>query len=208
MIKTLHSTLRAFFSMLLLGVLIGLLHDRDTMVALLLLALVPFVAWRTYKRDPHPTKLTILIAGALTTSLLGCMGEAWGISHGYWVYHDLPGDRLFPLWLPLAWGGAFIALYRFEYACIQSLNINTLPKKLLLAGIISATLPTWGEIVAIHLDVWHYTWSYQFFGVPLLAIMLLMLCHLGIYALFFLVCSRFDVRDRVFSMEPVVVTRK
>lgn len=182
------------------GGLIGLFHHRDDLVALILVLLMPLLLWRQIKTRQSPYQKTIIISGMLLTGFLGTLGEIWGVSYGHWAYHNLSDGRAFPYWLPLAWMLAFLFLYRVEAAFIAQLGLRSLKSKLILAVTLSTILPTWGEIITINLGVWTYHWDYQLLGVPLLAIILLMLFHTAIYLLFTLLCHRLGIDDPVFAL--------
>ena len=180
--------------------MVGLLHPWYWLVASILLVVFVLFVWQNYKNyHPFAPRGVVMICGAVLTGLLGVAAEYWGIRNGHWEYHDLPAGRTFPMWLPFAWALTFVFLYRVEELFIACLNIRQTRKKLLLAALLSATLPTWGEIVTINLGVWTYAWPLQFFGVPLLAVLGLMVIHTAIYGLFAWVCFRFKIDDPVFA---------
>ena len=192
--------LRALIELFIAGLVIGLLHKYDSIVAGILAILTLPRWWQTYQRNPSFHRAMILLVGTLLTGFLGVLLELWGIYNGYWEYHDLSGNRHFPYWLPFAWMLAFIFLYRVEEYYIVRLNISELKQKIILAALLSVVLPTWGEIVAINLGVWTYSWGFQFFGVPLLAIILLMIFHTGIFLAFTFVCRRYHIEDSVYGV--------
>ena len=66
---------------------------------------------------------------------------------------------------------------------------------------VSATLPTWGEIITIYLGVWTYHWPYKFMGVPLLAIILLMVFHMSIFMLYSFYCRKNNIINPVFNFK-------
>jgi len=194
--------LKSFLSLSLGGVVIGLLHQYDIALAVLLVAVTILYFLHTVRLAETQLRARIILAGGVITMLLGVIGEWWGISNGYWMYHDLAEGREFAAWLPMAWMLAFFYLYRIEESIIYHLKITSFKRKLVLTMIISAILPTWGEVVAINLGVWTYTWDYQLLGVPLLAIFLLMVLHSGIFLLLTIVCRRYKIENLVFGLPP------
>jgi hypothetical protein len=193
---------KALAVLLLGGGLIGILHRSDRTVAVILAISALYMAWRTYRPHASMQRGMIIAAGMLLTSCIGIQAELWGIGNGHWHYHNLPGGRQFPTWLPFAWMLAFVILYRVEESLVERMKLVTLKEKLLLAAGLSLILPVWGEIVAINLGVWTYTWNYQFFGVPLLAIGLLMILHLTVFMLFTVICRLRQANDPVFGIPP------
>ena len=69
----------------------------------------------------------------------------------------------------------------------------------LLALLIAMVFPTLGEIVVINLGAWTYHWPLQLLGVPLLAIVLLMIFHTGVNFLLLVICKRLKINNVVFS---------
>ena len=194
---------KAFLMLLIAGGLIGLLHPYDALVAGILALNMILITWSMYRKSPSTSRAAILIGGSLLTGVLGVKVELWGIQNGYWEYHDLSNGRHFAYWLPFAWMLAFLFLYRVEEYFIRRLALTCLKKKLLLAAIVSAVLPTWGEIVAINLGVWTYSWDYQLLGVPLLAILLLSLFHTAIFLFLTVTVRKLQVEDIVFGIRPL-----
>ncbi len=194
--------LRSFTILLIAGGVIGLLHHEDGIVAGFL-AVTGFVIFWFIGRQQSMSGKIIFISGMALTGFLGVRVEIWGIENGYWIYHDLSEGRVFPYWLTPAWMCAFAFLYRVELHFIKLLQLTDLKQKILLATIISVVLPTWGEIITISLGVWTYTWGFQLFGVPLLAIFLLAVNHMVIFVFFTFVCRAFGVEDLVFGYTKV-----
>jgi len=191
--------LKAFFSLFIGGAVIGLLHQYDTLVAAILILATVLIVWTTYQRNVSNHRAIILISGCLLTGFLGMMGEILGISNGHWLYHDLPDSRSFARWTPFAWMLSFVFLYRIEEFCINHFNFSSLKEKLLLVAVLSSVLPTWGEMVVINFGAWSYTWDYQLLGVPLLAIVFLMIFHVSVYMGFTMVCRKYQINDLVFG---------
>ena len=155
---------RIFQSLLVIalgGVFIGLFHEHDGMVALALAISGVWFLRNTYLKNPTQAQAFVLISGMFISAAFGTIVEYWGIQNGYWAYHDLSGNPPFPLWLPIAWSLAFIGLYRVESHFVQHLKITSMHKKLTLACAFSIFLPTWGEVIAINMGVWSYTWDYE-----------------------------------------------
>ena len=190
---------RAFLTLLLVGLFIGVFHHNDVMVASVLAIMTPLYFYRIV-RAKKINNILVLLFGTLLSGMLGVQVEVWGISNGYWAYHDLPNERDFAYWLPFAWAMAFIYLYRLEESFIRILGLRLLRTKILVVAICAAILPTWGEIVVINLGTWSYYWPYQFFGVPMLAILLLMVFHVSIYAMLTFICRVFSIEDLVFCV--------
>jgi hypothetical protein len=193
--------LRALVMLVFMGAVIGVLHHRDVMVAGILAFISVFFFWRQVRGRKEPYLKTILFSGMLLTGLLGIQIETWGISNGHWQYHDLPDQRQFAYWLFFAYALAFLFLYRVEVSYIRIFGLKTFRSKLALAAVGSFIFPTWGEIIAINLGTWTYSWEYQFFGVPLLVMFLLMLLHVTVYGLFVLICRSLGIANPVFNIE-------
>lgn len=191
-------TLKRLMVLAVAGVIIGLLHHHDLLVALILAAYSVVVYLRKRKTDGA----TLYFLGFILSALGGVLAEHWGISNGYWTYHDLPDGRTFPYWLPLAWGLAFTFLYSFEKAYILAFRITSFPAKILLTLLVSAVFPTIGEIVTVKLGVWTYSWPHQILGIPLYAIGLLMAFHSGMYLLLCRIGKMWRTTDPVFGKTP------
>ena len=182
------------------GALIGIFRSEDAAVAGLLGLLVLPLTYLQLTRHKHSTgRRTVLLSGILLSGLFGIQVELWGIGNGHWQYHDLADGRSFPYWLPFAWMLAFIFLYRLEMDLIRLLKLDSVQKKFALAVVLSVTFPTWGEIITINLGVWTYHWPHQFFGVPLLAMGLLVIFHVGVFALLTVACRLGRIDDPVFG---------
>ena len=142
----------------------------------------------------------LLLTGVLSTLLMGWAAEIWGTSNGYWAYHAEGYDHRVPPWVPPAWGLAYVILYRCEQRLVASGTwFDSLGKKLLVAGLVSLTLPVLGEIIAINLGVWTYAWPYQLWGVPILAIGLLLLLHGAVFVALFTVAHQRRLSDPLFG---------
>jgi len=204
---TFNRILRAFISLLIAGSIVGLFHTYDTQLAgfLLIISVISFILTNRKKLNPH--RKFVLIAGMVLTGILGIIVELWGITNEYWTYHDLADNRYFARWLPFAWMLAFVFLYRIAEFFIDHFRMTSLKSKLLVEIILATILPTFGEIITINLGVWTYYWGYQFFGVPLLAILLLTIFHTGIFLLLTLVCRKGMINDTVFGLIPKIDTK-
>lgn len=194
----LHFTQKRLLVLILAGVLIGKLHSDDLLVAMILAAYCIVVYFR--KRKMEGARLYFLGFGL--SAVGGVLAEHWGISNGYWAYHDLPDGRTFPYWLPFAWGLAFTFLYSFEKAYIVAYRITSFPAKLGLTLLVSALFPTLGEIVTVKLGVWTYYWPYKILGIPLYAIALLMVFHSGLFLLLWWIGKQWRTADPVFGKLP------
>ena len=183
--------------MILAGVIIGSFHRYDLMVALFLFSYLVYTLVRKFKQNDE--EKWVYLIGVSLTSLLGIICESWGVSNQYWSYHNLDGNREFPYWLPVAWAWAFAFIYSVEKQIIQIKNIHSTSSKVGLAMVIAMIFPTIGEMVVINLGAWSYHWPLQFFGVPLLAIFLLIVFHVGISFLMAIILRRFKIDNVVFS---------
>ena len=90
--------LKALAKLIIAGVLIGLLKQYDLIIAILLgLKIIHNI----YKEIIKPKKKNwLLLIGMLLTGFGGIVGETWGVTNGYWKYHEV--TRALPLWLPFA----------------------------------------------------------------------------------------------------------
>jgi len=194
-----NRVLRSLISLSLGGVLIGLLHDRDMILTGVLFVLLIYKLIKEISIEKTPHKATILITGTLISALLGVAGEVWGIQNDYWTYHDLSGGRAFPYWLPIAWAFTFVYFYRFEKVIFTCFQLNSLKEKLVVIALIYTIFPALGEVITINMGVWTYSWGIQVFGVPLLAIFLLVFIHSVIFALFTYVIKKKNIANPVFN---------
>ncbi len=181
------------------GLAIGYLHAYDFLLGILLLTRILVLIYTDYIKAT--AKNWILLAGMLLTGSLGVLVEIWGVSNGYWEYHDLTNNRQLPYWLPLAWMYAFRFIYKLERQVIAILKLKKLLHKTYLAIFITAVLPVFGEVITINLGVWTYSWPYQFLGVPLYAIICLVMLHMGINFILSLVVRKKKIHDPVFINE-------
>lgn len=192
-----HILLMALTKLILAGVMIGLLHEFDLIVAVILFVhLVRKVIAIIKKKG---SKNYVLLAGMILTGIFGVLAEKWGIWNGYWAYHDLSNNRSFPYWLPFAWMLSFYFIYDLEQKLLKAVLIRSLYNKVILALIIAAIFPAFGEMITIALGVWTYYWPWQIFGVPLYAIIALVVLHLFVQILLVLYCKKYNVPDPVYS---------
>jgi len=197
--KLLLILLRPFTSLLIVGSIIGCFHKYDFLLLIFLFGIFTYRFYKDTKINPEKNKAYILLAGTIISSILGICAEVWGIENGYWTYYNLSDNRQFPYWLPLAWGLTFMFFYRIEENILRIMQIDTLKSKIIMLVALSAILPTFGEIITIHLGVWSYTWPYQIFGVPILAIFLLVVFHTFIFFSFMVICKTYNIQNKVFN---------
>lgn len=187
--------LKALAKLIIAGILIGVLKKYDLIIAILL-SLKIF--HNIYKEIIKPTtnKNWLLLVGMLLTGFGGIVGETWGVTNGYWEYHEV--TRELPLWLPFAWMLAFHYLYKLERNLIPLLTQQSQKNKIILAVILALILPAFGEIITIYLGVWTYYWPYQVFGVPLYAFACLVFVHMLVYVILHFICKKYKINDVVF----------
>lgn len=178
------------------GIFIGLFHAQDILVGAALAIYLCISLWRGWVNDPDEGR--VILTGSLLSGALGVCCELWGIHFGHWEYHDL-GSRMFPFWLPFAWALAFTFIYRLEKNLFAALALINETRRWTLALVLVMIFPTLGEIITINLGVWTYNWPLQFFGVPLLAIILLMVFHSGINFIMSQICRLKSWPNLVFN---------
>lgn len=192
---------KATLKLVLASVLIGLFHQYDSWLMVFLLG---FIALRLFVKVIHNFKdHKVLFIGMLFTGVFGFSIEFWGVTNGYWAYHDLSGGREFPAWLFLAWIMAFYFLYQLECRLVILMKSKSLKSKLWLTLWISMFFPVLGEIITINLGVWTYHLPFQFFGVPLYAILGLIVLHMLVNIAMIFICKKWNIRDPLYSLnEP------
>lgn len=173
------------------------MHDQDFVVAIILALYASLSIGKKFLANSSDR--SVYLIGFLLSAALGVVCELWGIYFGHWEYHDLPGTRELPYWLPFAWGLAFTYIYKIEKDLIDQLHIYSTNGKIMLALFAAMIFPTIGEMITIYLGVWTYQWPYQIFGVPLLAIFLLMVFHTGVNFLMSVICRKTGWSDPVFN---------
>ena len=188
--------LKAIFKLVVAGFLIGYLKQNDLLIAgLLILKIIHNIYKEIIK--PKTNKNWLLLVGMLLTGFGGIVGETWGVTNGYWKYHEV--TRELPLWLPFAWMLAFHYLYKLERNLIPLLKEQSQKNKIILAVILALILPAFGEVITIYLGVWTYYWPYQLLGVPLYAFICLVFVHMLVYTILHFVCKKYNIKDIVFN---------
>ncbi|WP_375583283.1 hypothetical protein [Cyclobacterium xiamenense] len=177
------------------GFFIGGFHAQDAWVGLILMLYLAYSLVRKFKNKAEDRY--VYLTGSILGGFLGVCCEAWGIYYGHWEYHDLEG-RTFPYWLPFAWALAFTFVYQLEKDLFASLGMERTRDKVIRTLMVALIFPTYGEIITIQMGVWTYAWPYQFFGVPLLAIFLLVVFHTGVNYLMVQICRHMGWRNEVF----------
>jgi hypothetical protein len=188
--------IKALLKLIIAGILIGVLKEHDALIAgILILKIIHNI----YKEiiQPKTNKNWLLLIGMLLTGFGGILGETWGVTTGYWEYHEV--ERELPLWLPFAWMLAFHYLYKLERNLIPLLSNKTQKNKILLAIVLALILPAFGEVITIYLGVWTYYWPFQILGVPLYAFICLVFVHMLVYTLLHFACKKYKINDIVFN---------
>ncbi|AKP52829.1 hypothetical protein [Cyclobacterium amurskyense] len=189
--------IKNFIKLTLAGLFIGFFHSHDFWIGLVLAIYLIYSLAKRWKRNADDKM--VFLTGTIIGGVLGVCCEIWGVFFGYWEYHDLSLGRSFPYWLPFAWALAFTYIYQLEKDLISALSIKKIATKILLSIVIAMIFPTFGEIITINLGVWTYYWPLQVFGVPLLAIFLLVVFHTGVNFLMVLICKHFGWKNTVFN---------
>ena len=188
--------IKALLKLIIAGILIGVLKEHDALIAgILILKIIHNV----YKEiiQLKTNKNWLLLIGMLLTGFGGILGETWGVTNGYWEYHEV--ERELPLWLPFAWMLAFHYLYKLERNLIPLLSNKTQKNKILLAIVLALILPAFGEVITIYLGVWTYYWPFQILGVPLYAFICLVFVHMLVYTVLHFICKKYKINDIVFN---------
>ena len=186
--------LKATAKITIAGFLIGFLHQYDWLVALILFIKIAVEVYnRVFKNKNY-----LFLVGVILTCIAGLIGEYWGVSNGFWEYHDV--NRNLPLWLPFAWMLAFSFLYKLEVRTIPLLKDKSLRNKLILTIIYVIFFPAFGEIITIKTGVWTYYWPYQLFGVPLYAVLCLVFVHMMVNLVLVWANKKYNWKDEVFTL--------
>ena len=188
--------IKALLKLIIAGILIGVLKEHDALIAgILILKIIHNI----YKEiiQLKTNKNWLLLIGMLLTGFGGILGETWGVTNGYWEYHEV--ERELPLWLPFAWMLAFHYLYKLERNLIPLLSNKTQKNKILLAIVLALILPAFGEVITIYLGVWTYYWPFQILGVPLYAFICLVFVHMLVYTILHFACKKYNIKDIVFN---------
>lgn len=188
---------KAFAKIILAGVVIGLLHANDFLVALILALHMLRKFYIMFGKNG--SKNYVLVLGMVLTGIFGVLAEKWGIRNGYWEYHDLSENRTFPYWLPFAWMLSFYFIYDLENKLLKLMHIDQLKYKIIFALIIVAVFPTIGEMITIALGVWTYHWPYKIIGVPVYAIIALVVLHSFVQLLLVIYCKQKQIQDPIYS---------
>tara|TARA_B100000795_G_scaffold114828_1_gene85217 strand:+ start:1948 stop:2550 length:603 start_codon:yes stop_codon:yes gene_type:complete len=188
--------IKAIIKLIIAGILIGVLKQYDAIIAGILILKV---LHNIYKEiiSQKINKNWMLLIGMLLTGFGGIVGETWGVTNGYWEYHEVV--RRLPLWLPFAWMLAFHYLYKLERNLIPLLSNQTQKNKIVLAIVLALILPAFGEVITIYLGVWTYYWPFQIFGVPLYAFICLVFVHMLVYTILHFTCKKYKINDIVFN---------
>jgi hypothetical protein len=187
---------KALIKLIIAGVLIGVLKQYDLIIAILLFLKIVHNIYKEIIK-PEKNKNWLLLIGMLLTGFGGIVGETWGVTNGYWEYHEV--TRQLPLWLPFAWMLAFHYLYKLERNLIPLLSNQTQKNKIVLAIVLALTLPAFGEVITIYLGVWTYYWPFQILGVPLYAFICLVFVHMLVYTVLHFICKKYKINDIVFN---------
>ncbi len=180
----------ASLQILAAGLLLGFLHRWPLVLAGLLVLALATSFLRKYRRG---VEVRLLLLGTVLTLIVGTAAELWGTRSGYWTYHDLPVGRLLPAWVPVAWALAYHLIYGLEA------RLAGFGRPLLAATLICAWFPWLGEVAAIASGVWTYHWPWRLAGVPILAVGLLIVAHLGIYLMVGWTARTWNLSDPVYA---------
>ena len=186
---------KAFGKLFIAGMFIGLLKEHDLIIAIVLVLKIAYNLYHNIYKNKSENR--ILLIGMALTCFGGILGEIWGVSNGYWEYHEIQGQL--PYWLPFAWMLAFDYLYKIEKNLIGFLQIPSQKNKIILAILLSLILPAFGEMITIYMGVWTYYWPYQLFGVPLYAFLCLVFVHMLVYSIMNKICLKYKINDVVFT---------
>lgn len=172
------------FLLAIAGVVIGLFKQFQWLLAAAMMCLIVFSFIRKYQSLSREA-FWVCLLGTVFTMCLGTLAEYWGTHHEYWVYHVLyPGQKM-PVWLPFAWGLAYLFLRQIEQVTPLTEQNYWSRWGVLLRILIALVFPVFGEIITIYLGVWTYYWPYQFLGVPIYAMLCLVFLHFGVSAILY-----------------------
>lgn len=188
---------KSFVKICLAGLFIGYFHVYDRWIALALFIKVIHSLYSLGFKNNQ--KNWIVLIGMLATGLLGILSEIWGVHNQYWTYHDVSNNL--PMWLPFAWMLAFSFIYKTEKELFLTMENPSFKQKAIITALLALFFPAFGEVITINLGVWTYSWSYQILGVPLYAILCLVLLHLFINYSLYLLCKKTSIKDVVFSIK-------
>lgn len=182
---------------------IGIFHASPYTVALTLALYIIYKLNKIKKYQDINFKLYII--GLLTTGTLGLITEYLGTHLGFWHYLDLLPQVTMPVWLIFAWPLVYVGLYQLEYNYCGILKLNSFTAKLQLTMLNAFLLPIAGEMLAINLGTWVYHMPLQsigLLGVPVIAMVLLMIFHTVIFILLSMLAKTFKLHDRVYFTPP------
>lgn len=165
----------AVLKVLLGGVIVGLLHELPWVLTCVLLVVIFLKFFRYRHQENFVRYRPQIVAGMLISFFLGAFSEWLGTENGWWVYHLYEDTQIkFPPWVPLAWAIAYRIFFELEENWF-----SRLPRwqKLLAIALTALLLPPLGEIVAMHLGTWYYTFEPQFLMMPLQAVVLIAMVH-------------------------------
>jgi len=165
----------AVLKVLLGGLVVGLLHESPWLLTWLLLGVVGLKFFRLRHNEKFLCYRGRVVAGMSVSFILGAFSEWLGTENGWWVYHLYENTTVkFPPWVPVAWAIAYRIFFELEENWFSKLT----PKLHWLATASTMIfLPPLGEITAMHLGTWHYTFEPQFLMMPLQAVVLIALVH-------------------------------
>lgn len=180
------------------GFFIGYFHKYDEFVTAVLLIKLGIHYYRQKPNTVYTSSLKIIrFGGPLVTGFLGLGTEIWGIGNDYWGYHDLPIDKPFPYWVPVAWALSFGYLYSIRHTLIMYYRIEKFWIKQVICFFTAMIYPTLGEMIAVNFGVWTYNWGYKLFGIPIIVTLLLTVFHYCINLAFTLYCYYIKYDDIV-----------
>lgn len=179
------------------GVAIGYFRKYDAILAIFVAIYILRVFYR--EMISKPEKEWILFIGMLITGCLGILAEKWGIYNQFWEYHDLTDNRQLPYWLPFAWMYAFKIIYDLEKKLVKTLEITTISKKIVIAILVTAFFPVYGEVITVYLGVWTYYWPFQLLGIPLYAVLCLILLHMFVNCILYFITHKYKIKNDLFN---------
>jgi len=189
------SLLKSILKICIAGVIIGLFHKQDLLIAVLLfLKVVHSVYSLGFKNNQ---RFWIVPIGMFICGILGILVEYIGTLYKVWEYHHI--NTQMPLWLPFAWMLAFSYIYKLEKELFAQINTNSLVVKSSITFFLALVFPAFGELITINLGVWTYYWPYQFLGLPVYALLSLVVFHMSLNILIYTIASFFKIKDPVFN---------
>jgi len=163
------------------GVIIGWFHYYPNLLALILFG---FVLRRYLKDASNPIfveKKLKIILGIIFSFTLGAFSEWLGTEHGWWIYHYFADATIkVPPWVPFAWVIVYQIFFGLEEKWLCKLDHQ---KRWFAILSLFLILPSIGEMIAMNMGTWHYTYQPQFLMMPVQAVLLIALVHLVLYFL-------------------------